>query len=308
MPRCKCKKRPNIVSDTVRKMACGQGGCQDVCAEPVCGDPRILSMMAPVIYDEIGINLCATFDLGVDVAAEYPTATTASARVLDASYTYGADQVTIESLTGRPNCYAVTLTDLTVQFAVNLYDCNERLLDTIYPTAVYLPSDTEALTYDEDTNPSSVALQIFAPYGYSMTSGDAGMTPAVHFMGQMDTNNMLRQGLNLYGRAKLLDFERSDSTATVGLTLVLQSAYYAGYKVNSPGKVVTPKGSIISPDESECMMFVAGDLLNLAIKPLELGPPDYEENLKRACPDTGCGIQAVSDPDEPVPGTAAAAI
>lgn len=56
-------------------------------------------------------------------------------------------------------------------------------------------------------------------------------------VGYMDTNNSLQQGLNLYGIAKALDIDVSDSTATVGRTLVLQSMYYAGYKVASEGRI-----------------------------------------------------------------------
>jgi hypothetical protein len=227
--------------------------------------------MAPLIYDEIGINLCATFDLGVDIAATYPTVTSATVKVIDTTYTCGPKDVQIESLTGRPNCYLVTLSDLTVLFAVELYDSAGRLVDTIFSTAAYLPSDTLAPTYDEDTNPTSVELEIFAPYGFSYDTTVIPPTPVINYIGFSQTTNFIRQGLNLYGLAKLLDFSTDDSTVTVGLTFVLQSLYFAGYRVASAGKIDTPKGSILAPDNSECMRFVAGDLLNLAIRPLDLG-------------------------------------
>ena len=87
----------------------------------------------------------------------------------------------------------------------------------------------------------------------------------------------------------------------MGLTLVLQSMYYAGYKVASAGRIDTPKGSIISPDNTECMMFVAGDLLDLEIKPLDLGSPNYEERYKNECTsDSRAGVAC--DTDEAVPG------
>jgi 3-dehydroquinate dehydratase-2 len=38
-----------------------------MCANPVCGEPKVLSVMAPLLYDEIGINLCTDFELGVDI-------------------------------------------------------------------------------------------------------------------------------------------------------------------------------------------------------------------------------------------------
>ena len=68
---------------------------------------------------------------------------------------------------------------------------------------------------------------------------------------------------------------------------MLQSLYYAGYRVASEGKINTPKGSIVPPDESDCIKFVSGDLLDLAIKPLNLGPPANEQDLKNDC-QTGC--------------------
>lgn len=306
MAKCKCSKRPRVVSNAVREISPCQEGCVDVCANPICAEPRVLSVMAPLIYDEIGINLCTTFELGVDVATTYPTVTCASVKVINATYTYGENGVSIDTLAGRPNCYGVTLSNLTVQFAVNLYDAGGRLVDTIYPTAVYLPSDTTAPTYDEETNPSSVELEIFAPYGYAY-AGEGAPTPVINYIGYLDTNNLPTQGINLYSIAKLIDFEIDDSTVTVGLTLVLQSMYYAGYKVASAGRIDTPKGSIISPENTECMMFVAGDLLDLEIKPLDLGAPRYEERYKNDCADNGCGNAAVCDTDTVITGVDAPA-
>lgn len=282
MAKCKCSNRSRIVSNTVQRM---YSGCMDVCAAPVCGEPTVLSLMAPLIYDEIGINLCTTFDLGVDIATTYPTVTSASVRVIDATYEIGPEGVQVEALTGRPNCYVVTLSDITVLFAMDLFDAAGRLVATIFPTAVYLPPSTTAPTYDEDTNPVSVELEIFAPYGFSYDTTGATPTPVINFIGFAQDSNFVRQGINLYGMAKLLDFSTDESTATVGLTLVLQSLYFAGYRVESAGKIDTPKGSILAPENSDCMRFVAGDLLNLAIRPLDLGELPTQEQTGSSC---GC--------------------
>jgi len=282
MAKCRCSNRTRIVSNTVQKI---YSGCGDVCANPVCGEPTILSLMAPLIYDEIGINLCASFDLGVDIAETYPTVTSASIKVIDATYEIGPEGVQVEALTGRPNCYLVTLSDITVQFAMDLYDSAGRLIATIFPTAVYLPPSTTAPTYDEDTNPVSVELEIFAPYGYAYDATGETPVPVINFIGFTEENNVTRQGINLYSMAKLLDFSTDESTATVGLTLVLQSLYFAGYRVESAGKIDTPKGSILAPDNSDCMRFVAGDLLNLAIRPLDLGELTASEQTGCSC---GC--------------------
>lgn len=304
MAKCKCSNRSRIVSNTVRRL---YDGCTDVCANPVCGSPSMLSLFAPLIYDEIGINLCTTFDLGVDIATEYPTVTSASIKVIDATYTLGEGGVEVEALSGRSNCYVVTLSEITVLFAMDLFDSAGRLVDTIFPTAVYLPADATAPTFDEDTNPSSVELELFAPYGFSYDTTGTEPTPTVNFIGFSQTSNFVRQGINLYGIAKLLDFSTEDSTATVGLTLVLQSLYFAGYRVESAGKIDVPKGSILAPENSECMRFVAGDLLNLAIKPLDLGelPPAEGNGCSCGC---GCGgqnndcVKIVEDATRVLPG------
>lgn len=306
--KCGCGTR--IVSNVVQRLngnggSCGvgkHGECVDVCSNPLMGDPNVLGIFAPVIYDEIGINLCTTFDLGIDILADYPTATSASAKVVDITYTYGTDNVLIDSIAGRPNCYVVTLSNLTVQFAVSIYDANCRLLDVVYPTALYLPSDTTAPTYDADTNPASVELELFAPYGLSYTGTGAALTPTINYVGFLDMNNFITQGLNLYAMAKVLNLDAEDGTITVGLTLVLQSLYYAGYGVNSTGKLQTPKGSIIVPDNSSCLSFVAGDLLNLAIKPLELGVPACEESCKEKCASCNCTVCGTVDDTTVLPG------
>lgn len=294
MAKCKCGARPKIISNVVQSME-HSGCCRDVCVNPIIADPKMLSVMTPLIYDEIGINLCTTFALGEDISTTYPTATNATAQIISAAYTYGDGNVEVEALAGRPNCYAVTLSNITLQFAVNLYDCCCRLLGTIYPTAVYLPSSTTAPTYDEDTNPTSVTLELFAPYGVSYDTTGMTPTPIINYLGFSAANNMIRQGINLFGMAKLLDFSIEDDTVTVGVTLVLQSLYYAGYRVRSEGKIDIPKGSIITPENSDCMRFVAGDLLNLQIKPLSIGNPCNEQELKEDCDTGGCGINSAED-------------
>lgn len=314
MAKCKsgkCGCRARIVSNMVQNM---QGNCcTDVCSNPIYGAPEMLGIMAPVIYDEIGINLCTTFALGTDISTAYPTAVSATAQVINITYTYGDDNVEIEQIAGRPNCYVVTLANLSVTFAVKLYDENCRLLGTLYPTAVYLPPTT-ADTYDEDTNPASVELEIFAPYGVSYTTDTtaATTTPVLNYLGFESADSFVRQGLNLYGIGKALNLDTDDDTITVGLTLVLQSLYFAGYSLANTSRLTPPKGSLVSPDNTSCQQFVAGELLNLAIKPLELGPPKCEELLKEGCPNTGngCGAGATDDtvsittpPTAATPGT-----
>lgn len=284
MAKCKCGNKSKIVSNVVSCLnqgahSCQNGccvctdekGCQDVCANPICGEPNQLGLMAPVIYDEIGVNLCATFNLGTDIPTTYPSVTSASVSAINVTYTNATGAVEAEAIPGRPNCQAVTLRDLEVQFVVKLYDDSCRLVTTLFPTAVYLPTDETEPTYNEDTNPSSVEMDIFAPYGVAYTIPETGIpSPSIGYMGMATTNHTVQQGINFFTFAKLLDFNITESNVTVGLTVVVASMYFAGYRVPNSGRIAIPKGSIISPENSDCLRFVAGDLLNLAIKPLDL--------------------------------------
>ena len=117
MAKCKCRKKcctTKIASNLVSNMP---NGCFDVCTNPICGSPSELSLYAPLIYDQIGINLCAEFPIGADISATYPTAVNATASVIDVSYEYGTGNVVITQIPGRPNCYSVTLSNLSVTFA-----------------------------------------------------------------------------------------------------------------------------------------------------------------------------------------------
>ncbi len=279
MAKCKCRNAARILSETVQNMCnsnnCMYGanayGCVDVCTNLIGEEPKYLSLYAPVIYDEVGINLCASFELGIDLATEYPTVTGAMVRIADIAFVYGDDDVVVEPITGRPNCYLIGLSNITVTFAVDLYDAACRLIATVYPTAVYLPSDITAPTYDEDTNPERVELELFAPYGTSFVGTGAAATPILNVIGFAAGSNYVTQGINLYMLPKLIALDTDDSTITVGVTLILQSLYFAGYCVESGGKINTPKGNLTTVDDSDCMQFVAGELLDLAIRPLELG-------------------------------------
>ena len=296
--RCKCNSS-RIVSNGAKNCSCRN---MDVCSTPFCGTPNTLSLLAPVIYDEIGINLCATFELGTDISATYPTAQSISMTVIDIGLTYGtADgEVAIESIAGRPNCYDVTLSNLEVTFAARIYDCANRLLDTIPVTATYLPSDVDAPTYDEDTNPESVELEIYAPYGPAYESG-GDLTPILNVIGFADTNNSVRQGLNLMAIPAVLDFDTEEDTVTVGLSVFLQCLYNSAYLVPTEGRSYTPKGSIIPGDDSLCMNFVEGSLLDMCIRPLALGGEDGEEQYKQELNQNNSCCCALSTPNEQAP-------
>ena len=55
MPKgCKCASKKRYVSSGIANYP----DCIDVCTAPICGTADNLTLLAPVVYDEIGINLC----------------------------------------------------------------------------------------------------------------------------------------------------------------------------------------------------------------------------------------------------------
>ena len=93
----------------------------------------------------------------------------------------------------------------------------------------------------------------------------------------------MTQGLNAIAYPKVLNLDVTNSEITVGLTLIVSSVFFSQYLIPHQGKVQVPKGSLETADDSLCLNFVNGNLLNLNIKPLELGPPLCEEQLKTNC-------------------------
>ncbi len=273
--------------------------CKDVCVDPICGDPDVLTLLAPVVYDELGINLCRTINVALPTGA----IASVSAQVLDVAFN-GADgtATSISHINGRPNCYLVTLTNLAVTFLLTYYDCAHRVLATQTQTATYLPTNNTVEDYDyldDETNPSTVELEIFAPYGVSYTG--ANNEPVIDYIGFLADNNALRQGLNMIAIPKILNLDLNDDTITIGLSIYVKSVYFSQYLIPHNGKAVVPKASLQPTDDTICMDFVCGDLLDLSIKPLELGPPKCEEHLKQACDDQPCDPCCTCPPVIPVP-------
>lgn len=272
MSRCGCNNKV-IVSDLING-GLSDHDCVDTCINPQCGEPQYLTVLAPVVYDELGINVCRTFPLPATVPTTYPTAVYASAEVIDITFaTTGEDAVTVEPIAQRPNCYEITLTNLLVTFAIKLYDCCKRLLGTVTAEeVVYLPALITDPGYDEDTNPSSLVINLFAPYGVVYTGGDV-TTPSLNVVGFSTTNSQLEQGLNLMGIPKVIALDTVDGTITVGLTLIVKSIYFSQYQLPHNGKAVVSKGSTTQTENSLCLDFVNGGLLNRGIKPLETNDP-----------------------------------
>ena len=288
--KCKCCSK--------RYVSCGidrEGKCLDVCTDPLCGEPDCLTVLTPVVYDELGINLCRNVPLDTAV----PNIDRISVQVMDIAFGPGTEGCEPGSvpIPGRPNCCLVTLTDLQVTFFVTLYDCTGKILDTQTLSAVYLPGDPSSPDYaymDEDTNPDCVELEIFAPYGVARETGQEGRA-IIHTLGFAPGSTGLHQGLNLIAIPRVLCFCPEEPAVTIGLSVLLKTIYFSQYRIPHKGRAVVPKACTRPTDDTICLDFVCGDLLDLSIKPLELGPPKYEEMLKNDCCSCGACCREETD-------------
>lgn len=288
--KCKCSQKKRFVSHGISNSEC----CRDVCTNPICGTPDVLTLLAPVVYDELGINLCRTIPL---TAADIPAQVcSASIQILDVTFSETPDaQTTIAPINGSPNCYLITLTNLVITFAVTYYDACGRVITIATIGATYLPTNDTVDGYDyvdDDTNPTSVELEIFAPYGPVYQDAATG-SPVINYIGFSTTNNSLQQGIVMIAIPKLLNFDITEPSITVGVTLYVKSVYFSQYLVPHNGRAIVPKGSIIPDDDTICMDFVCGELLDYEIKPLELGPPKFEGQLKQDCMNN-CGCSRIT--------------
>lgn len=303
---CKCSGKRRYISSGITN----NSDCIDVCTKPICGTSDNLTLLAPVVYDEIGINLCREVPLsGTLPASGYPL--NASVQILNVSFPEeGGEQTTVSRIAGRPNCSLVTLTNLSVTFAITIFDCSKRVVDTFTETAVYLSSGPEAPDYefyDAETNPSDVELEIFTPYGLTYENGSVG-SPVINYIGFSTANNMLTQGLDMIAIPKILNFDTDTPSLTIGISVYVKSVYFSQYLVPHNGRAAVPKGSIIPDEDTICMDFVSGELLDYEIKPLELCAPKFEERLKMDCEecDPCCSAVVEQEPEAsvPVPGDA----
>lgn len=276
---CNCKSRC-FTSNAIANNQTDYGTCVDICTTPICGTPDALLLYAPVIYDSIGINLCRTVPLGVTIPTTFPTVAYATAEIVD--LTPGTADIT--PITNRPNCYNIELSELSFTVIVRLFDCCQRLLATLPLTdIVYLPGAVTDPEYDEDTNPTDVTLQLYAPYGPAYTIAGTIATPTLIFNGLVTTQSPQNQGIQASAIAKVLNFNPDDSEISLGITLYVFSLYYSFYNFHDATRGTIPKGCLATIEESVCMNFVRGSLLDRNIKPLELGAPSCEGQLKHDC-------------------------
>ena len=277
-----CESVPDQNADAVSVTNCcmqenHKDSC-DPCVTPPTTTPKCLTLLAPVVYDECGINLCKVMERSVYCN---PQICDIQVRVLDIDFnTLNCDCGSrAETLRSRPACTRITLSHLKVKLAVQLMDHCHNIIESFVITEEFLPSMDDEY-YDEDTNPSSICLELYTPYGLSYETRHNDLVPSINFIGMEQNgcsgNNALRQGIVAQALAKVVRFDSDRGIVALGLTLYLKSLYFVQYRMAHEGLVVPPKCTpYCEKDVNVCKDFVEGCLLSQNISPL----PNVGESL-----------------------------
>ncbi|MBC8542971.1 MAG: hypothetical protein ACLR23_09545 [Clostridia bacterium] len=284
-PSCSPNPDPCGCKDSCCKESCGCNSCcnntmntscsKDPCVNAPIGQPRNLTVMAPVVFDECGINLCKVFQRNVFAN---PQISTINVKVIDIDFNTGSCDhgSKVEVLRSRPNCSRISLSHIMVKLAVQLLDCCNNVLESFVITEEYLPPCAEDDSFDEDTNPCCVCLELYTPYGPAYQGRGDELVPSINFIGMEEPcscpgNNMLRQGISAQALAKVVRHDNECGLVALGLTLYLKSIYFVQYRIPHNGLAVPPKCSPLNTEEGDaCRDFVEGDLLELNIQPLDV--------------------------------------
>ncbi len=245
-----------------------QTGCKDICVNPPIGEPHSLTLLAPVVFDECGINLCKVVQRNVFANCDIASI---QLRVVDIDWNLGRGEhcSRLETLRSRPNCSRITLSGIRVKLAVTLLDRCQNIIDTFMMVEEYLPCSPDDPCYDDEANPSSICMELYTPYGLSYLPQETPC-PAINFFGMESTNNMLRQGVGAQALAKVVRFDPEDGVIALGLTIYLKSIYFVQYRLPCEGLALPPKCAPAVDRCDACKDFVQGDLLSLNIRPLDL--------------------------------------
>ncbi|MHC1748531.1 MAG: hypothetical protein AB9856_09145 [Cellulosilyticaceae bacterium] len=182
---------------------------------PPIGEPKSLTMLAPAVFDECGINLCRVIctDQLVDVC-QNPTSRTTDIlfdgltrrdleaaeklqlQVVDIDFNFicpkSCRYSEIKATKGNPNLTRVTLKDIDVTFAVKVLDSCCKVCKEGMMTVRYLPGEN-CPGYDEETNPNCVSFDLYTPYGVSYApenpAGCNKLVPTINYMGFVENQH-----------------------------------------------------------------------------------------------------------------------
>lgn len=328
MSKCCCNnndvkffQRPNAgICDKCHPAENKMSPLEAVAMCPPIGEPRLLTMMAPAVFDEIGLNLCRTVCLNEleDVCRcnsnEYTDilfdglskedlacANKLQLQVVDVDFNFTNDcdrYSEIKPAKGNPNLSRITLKDIDVTLAVECIDACCKVTKRGMMTLRYLGKENTC-GYDACTNPTSVTFDLYTPYGigYEKVEPDDcyKLVPTINYLGfvngknvremcesTLDVNNTIQQGVSAQALAKVI--AQNEGCFAIGLTLYIKAIYFVQYKFKHEGLTIPPK---LTPSEesntNSCLDFVCGDLLEASIQPLEVG-----KNAKTLGCNTNC--------------------
>lgn len=182
---------------------------------PPIGEPRLLTLMAPVVFDESGINLCRVICLNElrDVCQSDTNRTTdilfdglskkdlecackIQLQVVDIDFNFvdpvGGRFSEIRPTKGNPNLSRITLRDIDVTFAVTCLDACCKVIAQGMMIVRYLGDECEC-GFDPCTNPSAVTLDLYTPYGVSYAPenpcGCNKLVPTINYVGFVSSQN-----------------------------------------------------------------------------------------------------------------------
>ncbi|OON97362.1 MAG: hypothetical protein ATN36_03505 [Epulopiscium sp. Nele67-Bin005] len=278
-----------------------------------------VTLMAPVVFDESGINLCriVSIDQLVDVcqgptprttdilfdgltAFDLANAETIQLQVVDIDFNFVAPShprfSEIRPVKGAFNLSRIILRDINITIAVRALDASCRVFKEGMMTLRFLPNEN-APGYDEKTNPTSVAFDLYTPYGISFGSenpaGCNKLVPTINYTGfisqdnaalavyeayqqgykAFEPNNTLAQGISASALAKVIAGDCK--YLAIGITLYFRVVYFVPYKFKHEGVSIPPKFIATSADSQDCggcLAFCEGGLLEPNYLPL--APPN----------------------------------
>ena len=179
---------------------------------PPIGEPKCLTMMAPVVFDEAGINLCRVFAIDdlLDVCerpsnrttdilfdgltkCDLENANTIQLHVVDIDFNFICPETCrfseIRPSKNTPNLSRIVLRDIDVTLSVSIMDSTCRVCKEGMLTLRYLPSEN-CPGFSEETNPSNIAFDLYTPYGISYApenpAGCNKLVPTINFIGLVE--------------------------------------------------------------------------------------------------------------------------
>lgn len=176
---------------------------------PPIGEPKLLTMMAPAVFDESGINLCRVVCLDEleDVCKcetnrctdilfdglskkDLDEADKIQLQVVDIDFNFVDPKdcrfSEIRPAKGNPNLSRITLKDINVTLAVTIINCACKVTKQGMMTIRYLGNENEC-GFDACTNPSAITFDLYTPYGVAYAKenplGCNRLVPTINFMG-----------------------------------------------------------------------------------------------------------------------------